>query len=172
MLVLAVIGVLYGALLAAVQTDMKRFVAYTSIAHFGFIGLGIFAFSSQSIAGSALYMVNHGISTAMLFFAVGMLATAAGRLGWATTAGSAASPRCSPGCSSLAGLSTSRCRAPTRSSGEFLVLLGSFPREPVFSVLATVGIVFAALYMLWVYQRAFTGPVRGTAVLADGPGAA
>ena len=73
LLTLAVIGVVYGSLLAAVQTDMKRFVAYTSIAHFGFIALGIFAFSSQSIAGSALYMVNHGISTAMLFLVVGLL---------------------------------------------------------------------------------------------------
>ena len=77
-LVLSVIGVIYGALLAAMQTDMKRFVSYTSIAHFGFIGLGIFAFSQQSVAGSALYMVNHGISTAMLFLVVGMLAARGG----------------------------------------------------------------------------------------------
>ena len=77
-LVLSVIGIIYGALLAAGQTDMKRFVSYTSIAHFGFIGLGIFAFSQQALAGSALYMVNHGISTAMLFLVVGMLAARGG----------------------------------------------------------------------------------------------
>ena len=72
-LVLAVIGILYGAIVAAGQRDMKRFVAYTSIAHFGFIALGIFAFTTQSIAGAVLYMVNHGLATGMLFVVVGML---------------------------------------------------------------------------------------------------
>ncbi|HKS44146.1 MAG TPA: NADH-quinone oxidoreductase subunit M, partial [Amycolatopsis sp.] len=72
-LVLAVIGVLYGSILAAGQQDMKRFVAYVSIAHFGFIALGIFSFSSQAFAGATLYMVNHGITTGMLFIVVGMV---------------------------------------------------------------------------------------------------
>jgi NADH-quinone oxidoreductase subunit M len=171
-LVLAVIGVLYGALLAAVQTDMKRFVAYTSIAHFGFIGLGIFAFSTQSIAGSALYMVNHGISTAMLFFAVGMLVHRGGSVSMNDYGGVGRVAPLLAGLFLVAGLSTIALPGTNSFVSEFLVLLGSFPREPVFSVLATVGIVFAALYLLWVYQRVFTGPVRGTAVLADGPGAA
>ena len=77
-LVLSVIGILYGALLAVGQTDMSRFVAYTSIAHFGFIALGIFAFSTQSFAGAVLYMVNHGLSTGMLFVMVGLLAARGG----------------------------------------------------------------------------------------------
>ena len=166
MLVLAVIGILYGALLAVGQTDMKRFVAYTSIAHFGFIALGIFAFSTQAFAGSVLYMVNHGISTGMLFVMVGLLDRARRvaadrrlRRRREARAGARRAASCWPGSRSLA--------LPGTNSfvSEFLVLVGSFPREPVFTILATVGIVFAALYVLWVYQRTMQGPVRGAAVL-------
>ena len=77
-ILLAVIGIVYGAIVAAGQTDLKRFVTYTSIAHFGFIALGVFAFTTQSIAGAAFYMVNHGIATGLLFIVVGMLTTRGG----------------------------------------------------------------------------------------------
>jgi NADH-quinone oxidoreductase subunit M len=171
-LTLAVIGVLYGALLAAAQTDLKRFVAYTSIAHFGFIALGIFAFSSQSIAGSALYMVNHGISTAMLFLVVGLLIRRGGTSDMTEYGGVGRAAPLLAGVFLVAGLSTIALPGTNSFVSEFLVLLGSFPREPVFTVIATVGIVFAALYMLWVFQRTMTGPLRGAAVVGDGPGAA
>ena len=172
LLTLAVIGVVYGSLLAAVQTDMKRFVAYTSIAHFGFIALGIFAFSSQSIAGSALYMVNHGISTAMLFLVVGLLIRRGGTASMTEYGGVGRVAPLLAGMFLIAGLSTIALPGTNSFISEFLVLLGAFPREPVFSVIATVGIVFAALYMLWVFQRVMTGPLRGSAVVGDGPGAA
>ncbi|MEJ2868448.1 NADH-quinone oxidoreductase subunit M [Actinomycetospora sp. OC33-EN08] len=171
-LVLSVIGVLYGALLAAMQTDMKRFVSYTSIAHFGFIGLGIFAFSQQAVAGSALYMVNHGISTAMLFLVVGMLTARGGSTQIADYGGVGRIAPVLAGLFLLAGLTTLSLPGTNSFVSEFLVLIGSWPREPVYTVIATVGIIFAALYVLWVYQRTMTGPLRGEAVVGGGPGAA
>jgi NADH-quinone oxidoreductase subunit M len=171
-LTLAVIGVLYGALLAAAQTDMKRFVAYTSIAHFGYIALGIFAFTSQSIAGSSLYMVNHGISTAMLFLAVGLLIRRGGTASMTEYGGVGRAAPLLAGLFLVAGLSTLSLPGTNSFVSEFLVLIGAFQTRPAFTVIATVGIIFAALYVLWVYQRVFTGPLRGAAVVGDGPGAA
>jgi NADH-quinone oxidoreductase subunit M len=171
-LVLSVIGIIYGALLAAMQTDMKRFVAYTSIAHFGFIGLGIFAFSQQALAGSSLYMVNHGISTAMLFLVVGMLAARGGSSRIADYGGVGRIAPVLSGLFLVAGLTTLSLPGTNSFVSEFLVLLGAWPREPVYTVIATVGIIFAALYVLWVFQRTMTGPLRGEAVLGGGPGAA
>jgi NADH-quinone oxidoreductase subunit M len=176
-LTLAVIGVLYGALLAVGQTDMKRFVAYTSIAHFGFIALGIFAFSSQAFAGATLYMVNHGISTGMLFIVVGLVIARGGSRLVTDYGGVHRLAPLLAGAFFVAGLSSLALPGTNSFVSEFLVLVGSYPREPVYTILATVGIVFAALYVLWVYQRVMQGPVRGAAVLEaleasrGGPGA-
>ncbi|MCW2719073.1 NADH-quinone oxidoreductase subunit M [Pseudonocardia sp.] len=174
-LTLAVIGILYGGLLAVGQTDMKRFVSYTSIAHFGFIALGIFSFSSQAFAGATLYMVNHGISTGMLFIVVGMLIARGGSRLVGDYGGVHQVAPLLAGVFLVAGLSSLALPGTNSFVSEFLVLLGSFPREPVFTILATVGIIFAALYVLWVYQRTMQGPLRGAAVLgalepAGGPG--
>jgi NADH-quinone oxidoreductase subunit M len=169
-LVLSVIGIIYAALLAVGQNDMKRFVAYTSIAHFGYISLGIFAFSTQAFAGSVLYMVNHGITTGLLFIVVGML-IARGNSRLITDYGGVA--KLTPalgGVFLLAGLASLALPGTNSFVSEFLVLIGSFPREPVYTIIATVGIIFAALYVLWVYQRLFQGPVGGNAVLASLPG--
>jgi NADH-quinone oxidoreductase subunit M len=164
-LTLAVIGILYAALLAVGQTDMKRFVAYTSIAHFGFIALGIFAFSTQAFAGSALYMVNHGISTGMLFIVIGMLIARGGSRFVGDYGGVSKLAPLLAGTFLVAGLSSLALPGTNSFVSEFLVLVGSFPREPVYTILATVGIIFAALYVLWMYQRTMQGPVRGAAVL-------
>ncbi|MCO1659385.1 NADH-quinone oxidoreductase subunit M [Pseudonocardia humida] len=174
-LTLAVIGVLYGALLAVGQTDMKRFVAYTSIAHFGFIALGIFSFSSQALAGAALYMVNHGISTGMLFMVVGLLIARGGSRLVDDYGGVHKVAPLLAGAFLVAGLSSLALPGTNSFVSEFLVLVGSFPRQPVYTILATVGIIFAALYVLWMYQRTMQGPLRGAAVLgalerAGGPG--
>jgi NADH-quinone oxidoreductase subunit M len=174
-LTLAVIGVLYGALLAVGQTDMKRFVAYTSIAHFGFIALGIFSFSTQAFAGATLYMVNHGISTGMLFIVVGMLISRGGSRLVGDYGGVHKVAPLLAGTFLVAGLSSLALPGTNAFISEFLVLIGSFPRQPVFTILATVGIIFAALYVLWMYQRTMQGPLRGAAVLgalerAGGPG--
>jgi NADH-quinone oxidoreductase subunit M len=174
-LTLAVVGILYAALLAVVQTDLKRFVAYTSIAHFGFIALGIFAFSSQAFAGATLYMVNHGITTGMLFVVIGMLIVRGGSRLIGDYGGVHKLAPLLAGTFLLAGLASLALPGTNSFVSEFLVLLGSFPREPVYTILATVGIIFAALYVLWVYQQTMQGPVRGAAVLgalerAGGPG--
>ncbi|MGW0516578.1 NADH-quinone oxidoreductase subunit M [Crossiella sp. NPDC003009] len=173
-LTLAVIGVIYGAILAAGQTDMKRFVTYTSIAHFGFIALGIFAFSTQSISGAVLYMVNHGLSTGMLFLVVGMVIARGGSRQFSDYGGMAKLTPVLGGMFFIAGLSSLALPGTNSFVSEFLVLIGSFPREPVFTIIATVGMVLAALYVLWAYQRVMQGPVRGNALvgLAGGPGSA
>ncbi|MBO0875911.1 MAG: NADH-quinone oxidoreductase subunit M, partial [Pseudonocardia sp.] len=168
-LVLSVIGIIYAALLATGQNDMKRFVSYTSVAHFGFIALGIFAFSSQAFAGSVLYMVNHGITTGMLFVTVGMLiARGQSRLISDYGGVSKLTPALA-GSFLVAGLASLALPGTNSFVSEFLVLIGSFPREPGYTIIATIGIIFAALYVLWVYQRLFQGPVRGNAVLASVP---
>jgi NADH-quinone oxidoreductase subunit M len=174
-LILAVIGILYAALLAVGQSDLKRFVAYTSIAHFGFIALGIFAFSTQAFAGATLYMVNHGLTTGMLFIVLGMLIARGGSQAIADYGGVHKLAPLLAGTFLLAGLASLALPGTNSFVSEFLVLVGSFPREPVFTIIATVGIIFAALYVLWTYQRTMQGPVRGAAVLgalerAGGPG--
>lgn len=164
-LILSVIGVLYGALLAVGQTDMKRFVAYTSVAHFGFIALAIFSFSSQALAGATLYMVNHGISTGMLFLVVGLVILRGGSRLVGDYGGVHRVAPLLAGLFLVAGLSSLALPGTNAFVSEFLVLIGSYPREPVYTILATVGIIFAALYVLWTYQRTMQGPLRGSAVL-------
>ncbi len=164
-LVLAIAGVIYGALLAVGQSDMKRFVAYTSVAHFGFIALGVFAFSTQAQAGAVLYMVNHGISTGMLFIVVGMLMARGGSRLISDYGGVAALAPVLAGMMLVAGLSSLALPGTNSFVSEFLVLVGSYPRQPVFTVIATAGIILAALYVLWFYQRIMQGPLRGAAVV-------
>jgi NADH-quinone oxidoreductase subunit M len=166
-LVLCVAGILYGALVAIGQSDMNRFVAYTSIAHFGFIALGVFAFSSQAFAGAVLYMFNHGITTGMLFLTIGMIITRGGSRAIEDYGGIAALAPVLAGLFLVAGLSSLALPGMNSFVSEFLILVGSFPRYPAFTVLATIGIIFAALYVLWVYQRVAQGPVRGAAVASS-----
>jgi NADH-quinone oxidoreductase subunit M len=160
-LVLAVIGILYAALLAMGQSDMKRLISYTSIAHFGFIALGIFAFSVEGSSGAVLYMVNHGISTGALFLVVGMLIARGGSRSISDYGGVAAKAPVLAGVLLVAGLSSLALPGTNSFVSEFLVLIGSFPTEPVFTVLATAGIILAALYVLLMYQRTMHGPARG-----------
>ncbi|WP_369139543.1 NADH-quinone oxidoreductase subunit M [Modestobacter versicolor] len=167
-LVLAVVGILYAALLAMGQSDMKRLVSYTSIAHFGFIALGIFAFSTEAATGAVLYMVNHGIATGLLFLVVGMVIVRGGSRQIRDYGGLAAAAPLLAGVFLLAGLASLALPGTNSFVSEFLVLLGSFPEEPVFTIIATTGIVLAALYVLLMYQRVFHGPPRGV-LLRDDP---
>jgi NADH-quinone oxidoreductase subunit M len=160
-LVLAVAGVLYAALLAMGQSDLKRWVSYTSIAHFGFIALGIFAFTTEAATGAVLYMVNHGIATGLLFLVVGMLIARGGSRRIADYGGIASKAPLLAGVFLIAGLASLALPGTNSFVSEFLVLIGSFPTRPVFTVLATVGMVLAALYVLLVYQRTMHGPPRG-----------
>jgi NADH-quinone oxidoreductase subunit M len=158
-LILSVIGVLYAAFLAMGQRDMKRLVAYTSVAHFGFIGLGIFAFTTQGGTGAVLYMVNHGLATGLLFIVVGFL-VARGKSRQIGDYGGAAAvtPRLG-GAFLIAGLAALALPGLSTFISEFLTLVGTFTRHKALAILGTTGIILAALYVLLLYQRTMQGPV-------------
>ncbi|HQY32367.1 MAG TPA: NADH-quinone oxidoreductase subunit M [Actinotalea sp.] len=159
-IVLAVISILYGALLAIGQEDLMRLIAYTSVSHFGFIVLGIFAFTSVSLQGSSLYMVNHGLSTGMLFLVAGFLVARRGSARIADFGGLQKVVPVLAGTFLVAGLSALSLPGLSTFVSEFLVLVGTFGANRPAAVVATLGVVLAALYVLLTYQRVFTGPVR------------
>jgi NADH-quinone oxidoreductase subunit M len=154
---LAVIGIIYGALMALVQIDIKKLVAYSSVSHLGFVMLGIFAFNSQGLDGAVLQMVNHGLSTGALFLLVGMLydrrhtrlITEFGGLASVTPMFAAFFLVVSLSSIGLPGLNG--------FVGEFLVLLGAFQTIPTFAIIGALGVILSAVYMLWMYQRVMFG---------------
>ncbi|WP_032403245.1 NADH-quinone oxidoreductase subunit M [Rhodococcoides fascians] len=156
---LAVIGIVYGAILAIGQTDMMRLIAYTSISHFGFIILGIFAMTGQSQAGATLYMVNHGISTAALFLIAGFLVSRRGSRAIADYGGVQKVAPVLAGTFLISGLATLSLPGLAPFISEFLVLIGTFGRYGVAAIVATGALVLSAIYILWLYQRVMTGPV-------------
>ena len=156
-IVLCVVGIIYGALLAIGQSDIKRLIAYTSVSHFGFIALGIFAFTTQGQSGATLYMVNHGFSTAALFLVAGYLMSRRGSRFIEDFGGVAKIAPLLAGSFFLAGLSSLALPGMSSFVSEFLVLQGTFTRYPIPAVIATTGIVLAALYILLMIQRTMTG---------------
>ncbi|WP_406507303.1 NADH-quinone oxidoreductase subunit M [Streptomyces sp. NBC_00212] len=158
--VLAVISIIYGALLAVGQRDIKRLVAYASISHFGFIIMGIFAMTSQGQSGATLYMINHGISTAALMLVAGFLISRRGSRLISDYGGVQKVAPVLAGTFLIGGLATLSLPGLAPFISEFLVLVGTFSRYPVAGVVATLGIVLAALYVLVLYQRTMTGPVK------------
>jgi NADH-quinone oxidoreductase subunit M len=158
-LILATISILYGAILAIGSRDIMRFIAYTSISHFGFIVLGIFAFTSQSLTGSTLYMLNHGMSTAALFVMAGYLIKRRGSRDINAYGGVDRVAPVLAGLLLFAGLSTLSLPGLSSFVSEFMVLAGTFGRHPAYAVVSTLAIVLAALYILIMYQRTMTGPV-------------
>ncbi|MFJ7276575.1 NADH-quinone oxidoreductase subunit M [Kitasatospora sp. NPDC098663] len=159
-LVLSVIGIIYGALLAVGQKDIKRLVAYASISHFGFIIMGIFALTSQGQSGATLYMVNHGISTAAWMLVAGFLISRRGSRLIADYGGVQKVAPVLAGTFLIGGLATLSLPGLAPFVSEFLVLVGTFTRYPAIGIVATFGIVLAALYALLLYQRTMTGPVK------------
>ncbi|MFD3566349.1 NADH-quinone oxidoreductase subunit M [Streptomyces sp. NPDC058667] len=167
-IVLALISIVYGALVAVGQRDIKRLVAYASISHFGFIILGIFAMTSQGQSGATLYMVNHGISTAALMLVAGFLISRRGSRLIADYGGVQKVAPVLAGTFLIGGLATLSLPGLAPFVSEFLVLVGTYARYPVAGVIATTGIVLAALYTLVLYQRTMTGPVKeGVRTLPD-----
>jgi NADH-quinone oxidoreductase subunit M len=157
---MALAGILYGALVAMVQKDMKALVAYSSVAHLGFVMLGMFALNVEGLEGSVLQMVNHGLSTGALFVLVGMLYERRQTREIAEFGGIA---RPMPVFAALFGvvmMSSIGVPALNGFVGEFLILLGTFKSNPAVAVPATFGVVLAAVYMLWMYRRVFFGPVE------------
>jgi NADH-quinone oxidoreductase subunit M len=157
---LAVIGILYGAVVAIGQADMKRLIAYTSVSHFGFIALGIFAMTSQGVAGATLYMVNHGFATGALFILAGFLITRRGSDRIADFGGVQKVAPVLAGLFLISGLAGLSLPGLSTFVSEFLVLIGTFSRYKLPAIIATAGIVLAAIYILWMYQRMMNGPVR------------
>ncbi len=157
---LAVIGIVYGAIVAIGQTDVMRLIAYTSISHFGFIILGIFVMTSQGQSGSTLYMVNHGISTAALFLIAGFLVSRRGSRLIADFGGVQKVAPVLAGTFLIAGLATLSLPGLAPFISEFLVLIGTFTRYPAMAVFAVTALVLSAIYILWAYQRMMTGPVK------------
>ncbi|CAN5684033.1 NADH-quinone oxidoreductase subunit M [soil metagenome] len=157
---LAVIGIVYGAILAIGQTDVMRLIAYTSISHFGFIILGIFVMTSQGQSGSTLYMVNHGISTAALFLIAGFLVSQRGTRLIANYGGVQKVAPVLAGTFLVSGLATLSLPGLAPFISEFLVLIGTFTRYPAFAVIASTALVLSAIYILWLYQRMMGGPAN------------
>ena len=157
---LAVIGILYGAIVAIGQRDLKRLIAYTSVSHMGLITLGIFAMTSEGQTGATLYMVNHGFATGALFLLAGFMITRRRSQLIADYGGVQKVAPVLAGLFLIAGLAGLALPGLSTFVSEFLVLVGTFTRYEVPAILATVGIILAAIYILWMYQRTMTGPVR------------
>ena len=157
---LSVIGILYGAIVAIGQQSMKRLIAYTSVSHFGFIALGIFAMTSQGVSGATFYMVNHGFATGALFILAGFLIARRGTDRIADFGGVQSVAPVLAGLFLVSGLAMLSLPGLSTFVSEFLVLIGTFSRYKVAAVIATAGIILAAIYVLWMYQRAMNGPVR------------
>lgn len=155
---LSVVSIIYGAIVAIGQTDMMRLVAYTSISHFGFITLGIFVLTPQAQAGAALYMVNHGFATGALFLIVGFLIARRGSSRIEDFGGvQKVAPKLA-GVFLVTGLAGLGLPGLAPFVSEFLVFVGAYAFNPVPAIIAVVGVVLAALYILWMYQRTMTGP--------------
>lgn len=154
---LGVIGILYGAVVATMQKDIKRLVAYSSVAHLGFIALGTFAMTTQGIGGGVLQMVNHGISTGALFLLLGMLYERRHTYDIAAMSGLQKAAPVLAGVFTLVMLSSIGLPGLNGFVGEFLILAGAYLTLKWWAVVAAAGVILAALYLLWAYQRVFHG---------------
>ena len=152
-MVLSVIGVIYAAWVAAVQPDAKKLIAYTSVAHLGFVTIGIFALTAQSLEGGILQMVNHGISTGALFLLIGMLYERRHTRMIADFGGIAKVMPVFAVAFVIVALSSIGLPGTNGFVGEFLILVGAFQTYPMVAVLAATGVIFAAAYMLPMVQR-------------------
>jgi NADH-quinone oxidoreductase subunit M len=156
--VLAVIGIVYGAIVAMMQSDVKRLVAYSSVSHMGFVILGIFTLTPEGSSGAVLQMVNHGLSTGLLFFAIGMLYERTHTRDMGEMGGLATVTPWIAATFLVASLSSIGLPGLNNFVGEFLVILGSFGADRWLGALAVTGVVLGAIYMLWAYQKTFHGP--------------
>jgi NADH-quinone oxidoreductase subunit M len=159
LLTLGVVGILYGAIVATMQKDLKRLVAYSSVAHLGFIVVGIFALNPQGLEGGILQMINHGISTPALFLLVGMIYERRHTREISELSGIQKVAPIFAGVFTLVMLSSIGLPGLNGFVGEFLALLGAFKDARWWAVPAAAGVILAALYLLWAYQRVFHGPV-------------
>ncbi len=157
--VLSVIGIVYGSLVAMVQPDLKKLVAYTSVAHLGFVVLGLTSMNVQGVMGASLQMINHGISTGALFFLVGMIYERRHTRQINDFGGLASVMPIFTVLFLIVTFSSIALPGTNGFVGEFLILLGSFKAAPILSSVAATGVIFGAVAMLWMVKRVFFGPV-------------
>jgi NADH-quinone oxidoreductase subunit M len=167
--VLAIVGIIYGALVAMVQPDMKKLVAYSSVSHLGFVVLGIFSFTTQGTQGAVYQMLNHGVSTGALFLLVGMIYERRHTRAISEFGGLAHRMPVYSGILLIVTLSSIGLPGLNGFVGEFLILLGTFGLSPARAAAAATGIILSAVYMLWMYQRVIWGEVTNSknATLSD-----
>jgi NADH-quinone oxidoreductase subunit M len=158
---ISVVGILYGAVVALMQADIKRLIAYSSVSHMGFVVLGTFALNSTATSASVVQMVNHGLSTGALFLLVGFLYERRHTRQIAAFGGLAKQVPVMAGLWLLVSLSSLALPGLNGFVGEFPILLGTYQVSPWAGVLSAFGAVLAALYLLWAYQRLFHGPLEG-----------
>jgi len=161
LITLGVIGIIYGAIVATMQKDLKRIVAYSSIAHLGFIIIGIFSLNTQGLEGGIIQMVNHGLSTGALFLLVGMIYERRHTREISKLGGLQKSAPMLAAAFMIVMLSSVGLPGLNGFVGEFLILLGAFAAHRWWAVVAATGVILAALYLLWAYQRVFHGPAEG-----------
>jgi NADH-quinone oxidoreductase subunit M len=161
LLTLALIGMIYGAVIAAVNKDLKRLLAYSSLSHLGFIVLGTFAFSSEGLSGAVLQMINHGLSTGALFLIVGMIYARRGTSEISQLRGLQKAAPVMAAVMTVAVMSSIGVPGLNGFVGEFLVLLGTFVTHRWWAVVGTSAVVLAAVYLLWAYQQVFHGEPDG-----------
>ncbi len=164
--VLALIGIVYGAIVAAMQSDLKRLVAYSSVSHLGFVVLGIFVLTAQGLQGGAILMISHGVSTGALFLLIGMLYERRHTRQIADFGGLARTVPVLSGIFLIMALSSIALPGTSGFVGEFLIFIGTFAEHRPWAVIAATGMVLSALYLLWAYQRVFHGPAEAEANLS------
>jgi NADH-quinone oxidoreductase subunit M len=168
LLVLATIGIVYGAIVAAMQPDLKRIIAYSSVAHLGFVVLGIFALTTQGIEGGVFTMISHGLTTGALFLLVGMLSDRRHTREVSAFGGLWKSIPILSGLFLLATFASIGLPGLSGFVGEFLALIGTFIVHRPYAIISAVGVILAAVYLLWAFQRVFTGVPEGeNAALPD-----
>lgn len=160
MAALGVVGIIYGAAVAIVQPDVKRLIAYSSVSHMGFIVLGMFAFTSQALQGSVFQMISHGLTTGALFLLVGMIYDRTHTRKIADYGGLASVMPVYAGLFLFAAFASAGLPGLSGFIGEFTILVGSYVSFPAMVIIAGSGVILAAIYLLWAYERVFTGPTN------------
>jgi len=156
---IAIVGIIYGALVAMVQPDLKKLVAYSSVSHLGFVMLGLYAMNPQGLAGGMIQMLNHGVSTGALFLLVGVIYERRHTRQISDFGGLWKPMPVYASVFLVVLLSSIGLPGTNGFIGEFLVLLGAFRAQPVWSIIAATGVILGAIYMLWMFQRVMFGPV-------------
>ena len=164
---LAVAGILYGALVAAMQRDVKRVIAYSSISHLGYVVLGLFSGSPMGVAGALLQMINHGITVGGLFLVLGLIEEQTGTLKIRSLGGLWERVPLLSRIFLILTLASVALPLTNGFVGEFMILLGAFQTFPVAATLATTGVIWSAVYMLWMFQRVVYGSARTEHTLTD-----